>query len=115
MKLPLKLACAGVLFGTAIPILAANFAHDPEAFRFKWKLNADVPVDVKLATAGRAHISRTIEAPGRVEADTEVKISAQVVGRIVRLPVKEGDLVKKGDLLVQIDRAQYDADVRSAE
>jgi HlyD family secretion protein len=115
VRLSLKLACAGVVLGTTVPVIVANFLHDPEALRFKWKLNAEVPIDVKLAPVRRARVSRTIEAPGRVEADTEVKISAQVVGRIVRLPVKEGDLVKKGELLVQIDRAQYDADVRSAE
>jgi HlyD family secretion protein len=111
----LKLACAGLLFGTTLPILVANFAHDPESFRFKWKLTAEVPVDVKLAEVRQAHIVRTIEAPGRVEADTEVKISAQVVGRIIKLPVKEGDLVRKDELLVQIDRAQYEAAFRSAE
>jgi HlyD family secretion protein len=115
VKLPLKITCASVLLGTTVPFVLANFLHDPEAFHFKWKLNAEVPVDVRLAEVTRARISRTIEAPGRVEADTEVKISAQVVGRIVKLPVKEGDVVKKDDLLVQIDRAQYEADVRSAE
>jgi HlyD family secretion protein len=115
VKLPLKLVCASLLFGTTIPVMVANFTHDADAFRFKWKLTAEVPTDVRLAPVARARISRTIEAPGRVEADTEVKISAQVVGRITRLPVKEGDAVRKGDLLVQIDRAQYDADVRSAE
>jgi HlyD family secretion protein len=115
VKVPLKLACVSLLFGTTIPVVVANFAHDAEAFRFKWKLTAVVPVDVRLSPAARARITRTIEAPGRVEADTEVKISAQVVGRIVKLPVKEGDMVKKDDLLVQIDRAQYEADVRSAE
>lgn len=115
MRLSLKLACAGVLLGTTVPVIVANFLHDPETFRFKWKLNAEVPVDVKLAPVRRARVTRTIEAPGRVEADTEVKISAQVVGRIVRLPVKEGDVVQKGDLLVQIDQAPYAAEVRAAE
>jgi HlyD family secretion protein len=115
VKPTVKLACAGLFLGTAIPVVLANFAHDPEAFRFKWQLNTEVPLDVRLAPVSRARITRTIEAPGRVEADTEVKISAQVLGRIVKLPVKEGDRVAKGQLLVQIDRAQYEADVRSAQ
>src|SRR5262249_39819734 len=67
------------------------------------------------AEVTHAHISHTIEAPGRVEADDEVKISAQVMGRIEKLPVKEGDHVSKGQLVVQLDQVQYQADVRSCE
>jgi HlyD family secretion protein len=111
MKLPLKLACAGLLFGTTVPVIVANLERPTDFFRFKWRLTAEVPVEVRLAEVGRARITRTIEAPGRVEADTEVKISAQVVGRIEKIPVREGDKVKKDDLIVQIDRTQFEADV----
>jgi HlyD family secretion protein len=111
VKLPLKLACAGLLLGTTVPVIVANLERPTDFFRFKWRLTAEVPVEVRLAEVARARITRTIQAPGRVEADTEVKISAQVVGRIEKLPVKEGDVVKKDDLIVQIDRTQFEADV----
>jgi HlyD family secretion protein len=111
VKLPLKLACAGLLFGTTVPVIVANLERPADFFHFKWRLTAEVPVEVRLAEVARARITRTIEAPGRVEADTEVKISAQVVGRIEKIPVKEGDVVKKDDLIVQIDRTQFEADV----
>jgi HlyD family secretion protein len=111
----LKLGLAFVLLAALVPIIAANFAHDAEFFQFKWKLDREPPLEVRQAEAAPAHITRTVEAPGKVEADVEVKISAQVMGRIVDLPVKEGEEVKKGRLLVQLDRAQYQADVRSAE
>src|SRR5262249_53144970 len=83
--------------------------------RFKWRLDQEPPIEVRLSPARGGHIARTIEAPGKVEADVEVKISAEVVGRMLKLPVREGDSVNKGDLLVQIDQALYQADVRSAE
>jgi HlyD family secretion protein len=111
VKVPFKLACAGLLLGTTVPVIVANLQRPADLFRFKWRLNAEVPVEVRLAPVAPARITRTIQAPGRVEADTEVKISAQVIGRIEKIPVKEGDTVKKDDLLVQIDRTQFEADV----
>jgi HlyD family secretion protein len=115
VKRTVKLGLLLLLFATLVPIIAANFQHDGDYFQFKWKLDREVPLDVKLAPVARADITRTIEAPGKVEADVEVKISAQVMGRITNLPVKEGDQVKDGDLVVQLDRVQFEADVRSAE
>src|SRR4051812_4047578 len=107
MRLVYKLGLFAVLLLTAIPIALANLSQDPSFFSFKWKLDQEPPVQVRLAAAGRAHVARTVEAPGRVEADVEVKISSQVVGRIDKLPFKEGDPVRKGDLVVQLDQVPF--------
>jgi HlyD family secretion protein len=115
MKYVLRVGVVVLLLGTTIPILIANFGQDSSATGFRWQINQEVPLDVKLATVGRGKVTRTIEAPGKVEADIEVKISAQVMARITELPVKEGALVKKDDLLVQLDPVQFQADVRSLE
>lgn len=115
MKLISKLLLGVLLLGTLTAIVAANFQRDPEFALFKWRVRAEAPTDVRLAPAARGRIVQTIEVPGKVEADVEVKVSGQVVGRIVELPLKEGDAVRKDDLLVQLDRVQYQADVRSAE
>lgn len=123
MKFLLKLGLGVLLVGATALIVAANFTHDPDFFQFKWKINAEPPLEVRLAEAAPSRIVRTVEAPGKVEADVEVKISAQVMGRILRLrdegkdaPVlKEGDVVKAGQVVVQLDRAQFEADVRSGE
>jgi HlyD family secretion protein len=115
VKLAVKLVLASLLVGGTVPILVANFEREPDFFHFKWRLDTEPPVQVKLAPVGRGKITRTVEAPGKVEADVEVKISSQVMGRIINLPVHEGDRVKKGDLLVQLDRIQYEADVHSGE
>ncbi len=115
MKFGIKILFALVLVGSTALIVAANFQHDPDFFQFRWVLNPEPPLNVRFAEVGPARVTRTVEAPGKVEADVEVKISSQVMGRIVKLQLKEGDPVREGDLLVQLDRIQYEADVRSAE
>ncbi len=69
---------------------------------------------VQTAKSRKGQIISTVSAPGSVKAVTEVKISAYVMGRITRLPVKEGDSVRKGQVLVQIDPANYAAQVKQA-
>jgi HlyD family secretion protein len=114
VKNAFKLILALILVAVTLCIVAANFAQGPDFFQFRWKINAEPPLEVKLTPVSAATVRRTVEAPGKVEADEEVKISSQVMGRIVELPFKEGDPVHKNDLLVQLDRVQYDADVKSA-
>lgn len=69
---------------------------------------------VQVAKVRKGSIVATVSAPGNVKAETEVKLSAYVMGKITRLPVKEGDLVRKGQVLVQIDPANYAAQVKQA-
>jgi HlyD family secretion protein len=56
-----------------------------------------------------------VTASGKIEAQTAVDISADITGRIIRLAVREGDRVTKGQFLIQIDPAQYQAAVSRAE
>src|SRR6185312_10395769 len=57
----------------------------------------------------RRDLVASVTASGQVEPKTKVDISSDVSGRIVRLAVKEGDMVKKGQFLLQIDPATYEA------
>lgn len=59
-------------------------------------------------------IEQVVAATGRVVPPTEVKISANISGRITNIAVKEGDAVIKGQLLVQLDRDRYKFAVRKA-
>jgi HlyD family secretion protein len=68
-----------------------------------------IPVTVEQPQKGK--IISIVTANGKVEAETDVNISADVMGRITNLPVVEGQHVKRGDLLVEIDRTQKEADV----
>src|SRR5580658_5303721 len=47
-------------------------------------------------------INETVTASGKIKPHLEVKISPEVSGEVVELPIKEGDVVKKGELLCKI-------------
>jgi len=59
--------------------------------------------EVELAKAELGSITEIVSANGKVQPEIEVVISPEVPGEIIEIPVKEGDLVKKGDLLVRIN------------
>src|SRR6478752_2709834 len=63
--------------------------------------------EVEIATAGNVTIVETVSATGKIQPEIEVKISSEVSGEIIQLPVKEGQVVKKGDLLVRINPDLY--------
>ena len=72
-------------------------------------------VRVTTAKVAKAPLVATVSCNGRVRAKTKVDISSQVMGQIVTLAVIEGDHVKKGDLLLQIDKVQYDAGAQATQ
>lgn len=72
-------------------------------------------VRVTTAKVAKAPLVSTVSCNGRVRAKTKVDISSQVMGQIVTLAVREGDHVKRGDLLLQIDKAQYDAGAQATQ
>lgn len=71
--------------------------------------------EVRIETVGRRDLVSTVTASGRIDAKTSVEVSADITGRITRIGVKEGDLVQKGQFLVQIDPTIYQAAVSRAE
>jgi HlyD family secretion protein len=73
------------------------------------------PQMVKTAQASRQKIIQKVSANGKIRARTEVNISADVSAKITKIHVKEGQAVKKGMLLVELDRERYLAAVENAE
>jgi len=71
--------------------------------------------EVDVYKVERGDVSPTVTADGLIAARDMVNISSQVMGEIIALPFKEGDRVKKGDVLVRIDPATYERDVASAK
>ena len=67
------------------------------------------PIPVTTEKAARRTILQTVSATGKVQPETEVKISPEVAGEITALPVEDGMQVKKGDLLVKIKPDSYKA------
>ena len=58
---------------------------------------------VQVATVGRENLQAKVSANGKVQAVTKADISANVMGQVTRLAVKEGDRVTKGEFLMEID------------
>src|ERR687895_1421049 len=94
----------------AIVVLAAAGVV---AFRINRSRNAGT--EVRLEQVSRRDLVSAVTASGKIEAKTSVDISADITGRIIDIAVKEGDLVKKGQFLLQIDPAQYRAAVARAQ
>ena len=67
------------------------------------------PIPVTTEKAVRKTILQTVSATGKVQPETEVKISPEVAGEIIELPVEDGMPIKKGDLLVKIKPDSYKA------
>ena len=72
----------------------------------------DKPVEVRLEKVQKRDLVAYVTASGQVQPHTKVDVASDVSGRIVKLAVKEGDVVKKGQFLLQIDPATYQADVQ---
>ena len=65
------------------------------------------PVEVRLEEVGNKDLVAAVTASGKIEAKSQVDISSEVTARITRITVKEGDLVTKGQLLVELDQVQF--------
>jgi HlyD family secretion protein len=72
-------------------------------------------ITVQTEKTTRRNLTELVVANGKIQPVTQVVISPEVAGEIIALPVKEGDSVKKGDLLVQIKPDNYEASRNSAE
>ncbi len=92
----------GVLLLTAIVV--ANVAKGQ---------GGKLAVQVDDATQG--DLSSTVRAPAKVQPETMVKLSANVPGEVVRLAVQEGDPVRKGQFLLQLDATQFQAQLRQSQ
>ncbi|HEU4762354.1 MAG TPA: efflux RND transporter periplasmic adaptor subunit [Gemmatimonadales bacterium] len=76
---------------------------------------ANAGTEVRMEKVTRRSLVSAVTASGKIDAKTSVDISADITGRITKIGVKEGDLVKKGQFLLQIDPTQYQAAVSRAE
>lgn len=75
----------------------------------------DKATEVRMETVQKRDLVASVTASGQVQPVTKVDVAADISGRIVRLAVKEGEIVKKGQFLLEIDPAQYQAAVQRAE
>src|SRR5215467_11569802 len=77
-------------------------------YSYSVKKNQALPV--LSARVEKQDIVAKVTANGKIQAENRVELSALVMGQIVNLAVREGDAVKKGDFLLQIDQNRAAAD-----
>ncbi len=83
--------------------------------RKKGMIGEKEAVKVSTELVQKRNITETVSANGKIQPETEIKISPDVPGEIIELPVKEGDKVTKGQLLAKIKPDIYISDVERAE
>lgn len=69
---------------------------------------------VRIEEVEHRDLVATVTASGQIEPTRSVDIAADITGRIIHIPVEEGDQVERGDLLIRIDPSQYEAAVARA-
>src|SRR3981081_4120158 len=70
-------------------------------------------VTVQTGKAQRADLVAVVSASGEIKPKTYVNIGANAFGKIIKLYVKEGDRVKRGQMLAQLENVQSSADVNA--
>jgi len=90
-----------ITIGSGAILLAAAAAG---AAAYRWKAKGTL---VHTASVGQKNLASIVTANGTVQARIKVDLSANIMGQITRLNVKEGEAVRKGDLLLVIDQARY--------
>lgn len=66
---------------------------------------------VEVDEVAKGRLVRTISAPGTVAPKTDVEISSRVAAKVARLPFKEGEQVKAGDVVVELDAKDLQAEL----
>ncbi len=70
-------------------------------------IGKEKPTEVEFVKVGKSDITETVSASGKIQPEVEVKITPDVPGEIIALYVKEGDSVRKGQLLLKIQPENY--------
>lgn len=73
------------------------------------------PLEVRMETVAKGNLVRTVSSPGVIEPRTKIQVSAQVLAKILALPFREGQTVKKGDVIVRLDGRDLAAALESAQ
>ncbi len=76
---------------------------------------ANRATDVRMEAVGRRDLVAAVTSSGQIEAKSQVSLSSEVTARILKIHVKEGDMVKAGELLVELDQAQFKGAVDRSE
>ncbi|HET6349482.1 MAG TPA: efflux RND transporter periplasmic adaptor subunit [Candidatus Krumholzibacteria bacterium] len=93
-----------ILIGSGVLVLAALAL-------INLKARQGHRIDVQVAPVATRDVTKIITASGEIQPKRRVNVSAQAIGKVTKLAVKEGDHVKKGDFLLEIDAETYQSSV----
>jgi len=98
-----------VLFFLLVGVSAGAF------FGVDYYYNKKDILTVQMGEALRQDLTQSVASTGEIKPKKSVNISSNAMGRIIRMPVKEGDRVKEGELLISLESIQTAADVEAAQ
>ena len=81
----------------------------------QFKKGSKKGTEVRVEAVEKRDLVASVTASGQVTPRTKVDLSADITGKIVALNVKMGDIVKRGQLVLQIDPQQFESQVQRAE
>lgn len=105
---------AGLAVILAAGALVAYFSADSRA-RERMRAKADVAVPVSVVAAARKSVPVQLQAIGNVEPLASVAVKARVDGQILAVNFKEGQEVRKGEVLFRLDPRPFEAALKQAE
>jgi len=94
----------GGITGAVVLLVAVNAAS-----------HRDRGTSVRIETVERRDLVATVTASGQIQPQRAVDVSSDITGRIIRIPVEEGETVRRGDLVLLIEPSQYEAGVARAQ
>jgi len=98
-----------IVVGGAVVVAVAALGYT------SYKKGQNTAVEVRTEAVEARDLVASVTASGQIQPRTKVDVSADVTGKIVRLAVKEGDMVSRGQFLLQIDPEQPTAALQRAE
>jgi len=104
-----------VLVGVSLGVLMAGCASKKDAKKMPGIGDPGGSVAVQVATVKAGTISRTVSVTGSTQALSDVQISARAAGRVTAVNFREGQVVRAGQIVVQQDSTDLQANVRQAQ
>lgn len=104
-----KKSSAKKLLVTSVVIIGVLLVGGLAAKYMGWLGTGEEAKEVETAEAGQRSITEIVSASGKIQPEVEVILRPEVSGEIIELPVKEGEFVEKGELLLRIKPDIYQA------
>lgn len=109
------LIAAAILVVIAIVLLPKILSSSDSKSNLKTGGGADMVIPVKAHVVSFTTLNNSVFTTGTILANEEVELRSEVSGKIVKILFKEGSFVSKGDLLIKINDADLQAQLRKAE